>query len=1514
MSISSKIGGFLFQLIRRTLILAFFGFVVLFTSLVFGLQIPAVQHKIVSYSTETLTKALGYPIELQGISITWTAGLQLKGVVIRDRRNQDMIKVETLTAKFSLVSLLGRDIIVRKVWLSNSDVRLKYYKDIDDVNISDFIYSIQHMGQDSADRSKPSAPHVGRYTNFIIKEIEFENGKFSYIDTDENHVNDRFDFTNMALDSINIKASKFKIVADTVSLKVSGLACRDIRSGLKVKNFDSDFGICENYLKLENTKGYIGKSKIDADIEFRFNSFRQLSYIQDSVDFKIKVSPTSLATNDLKVFFPELTGLNDVWQINGKISGPFYDLKLNGLDVAFGNNSYGKGSASFKGLPDMDKLIMNINLSESHIEAFDIKNYGLKENYDNIKSFGFWDFKGEFTGNMNDFVIKGDAATALGKINTDLNFSYKSENILQTAVYKGVLGLENFDFKSFNSPDWLKKISLNFKIDGRGFDPQTADFHASGFINKINLDSYDYKNAFVNLKYAKKRGQATIDVKDSALVLEAIVKTDIQEKHFSCDAKLHKLDAYKIGLYPKPLAIASDIRYSSTGYSLQDLNFSLSCKDNQFNSALKTVRFDKFSISYVKLDSISHILSLRSALVDANVEGKFDLFQLKPVLDTLTTKASENFNGKKKLVNSTDFIQNHEKIAVDFDVKFNTINPVLNIFFPEYRVSDGSILKGRVVSGQKISISSKFKSDTVQIGTQIFAGVAATTEIKKDSEESPLFAKATFEASQHFVNNTPSLEKIIVSALWEKDTIRFSAYTKQQNEINEASLEGFYKVGTEDKVLKFSKAELKLLDNTWNIDQRNKIVVKPQYLGFEFVELKSDSQIISLQGNLSQIINNKFSLLVKNFRLQNLDKFTGTKLEGKLDGFLDIQDYYSEIKINSNITAKALKINKLLVGNITGYSKWDNVNSKIDLNLDIERFKTKMFSLHGNYMPNSSSGSEKLNIVAILNKTDIAVFEPFTKDIISELKGNATGLITIRGSLGNPLITGEIEVDEGSLKVNYLNTTYYFNDKLVLNPDGLELNNVLFSDNHGGLAVLNGGIYHSKLNDLKIKIQGEFKNATLLDTDIKDNNIFYGVAVGSGEFSLDGGIDYLDIKLKGSVQKGTKMYIIYNSNSGTEEQSFIKFNITKPIKGVQSTDNATNKQSNESENDFRITTKLEIDITPDAYCEFILDKNTGDKIAGYGQGPIRLEYDSEGDFHMYGDYTFAKDSYYLFTFLNVINKKFTIKPGSHVEWNGNPSEGILDVSARYEDRISLHPLVDSIHWNKAGIRTPYPVATVLNLNGEMLKPDITYDIVIYNYPSVISGVPMFNYISAFENKIHNNTNEMNTQVFSLLVFRRFLYGSSGLEGAAGSTVSELLTNQLSQIVSQLDKNLQVDLRMNGLAALNSMQVRISYEFLDGKIRVTRSGGVTNTQSHATTASIIGDISVEYMLTNDGKFRLKGFTRQNPNTLSISSGSQGNSSTGASIMHTTNFESLNPFSGKKKKKATKTPDVDTTKSK
>jgi hypothetical protein len=130
-------------------------------------------------------------------------------------------------------------------------------------------------------------------------------------------------------------------------------------------------------------------------------------------------------------------------------------------------------------------------------------------------------------------------------------------------------------------------------------------------------------------------------------------------------------------------------------------------------------------------------------------------------------------------------------------------------------------------------------------------------------------------------------------------------------------------------------------------------------------------------------------------------------------------------------------------------------------------------------------------------------------------------------------------------------------------------------------------------------------------------------------------------------------------------------------------------------------------------------------------------------------------------------------------------------------------------------------------------------------------------------------------------------------GAITSSVSELLSNQLSYWITQVDENLEMDVDLGALdqEAFNTFQLRLSYTFLDGRLRVTRAGGFTNQQNQVDISSIAGDWMVEYLLTPDGKLKAKMYNRTNYNPIYQTDDNRNTITTGFGFIYTQTFDQV-----------------------
>ncbi|OGX88441.1 hypothetical protein BEN47_08870 [Hymenobacter lapidarius] len=216
-----------------------------------------------------------------------------------------------------------------------------------------------------------------------------------------------------------------------------------------------------------------------------------------------------------------------------------------------------------------------------------------------------------------------------------------------------------------------------------------------------------------------------------------------------------------------------------------------------------------------------------------------------------------------------------------------------------------------------------------------------------------------------------------------------------------------------------------------------------------------------------------------------------------------------------------------------------------------------------------------------------------------------------------------------------------------------------------------------------------------------------------------------------------------------------------------------------------------------------------------------------------------------------------------------------------------------------------PVTAVMNLTGPLLLPAIRLGLEFNDAPGTLQAL-LANFISS----IRNDEQELNRQVFSLLVFKQLSplgsFGNTisiqGQNNTVQNSLGQILSTQLGLLTSQIDQNLEIDFNINGLTAeqLQALQVRLSYSFLNGRLRVTREGGFTSnpnivnsgsatpgTGNTAGQASLLGDLSLEYYLRPDGKFRTKLRYETTPRDLETVNQPRA----GLSLLHTEQFDSF-----------------------
>jgi len=123
--------------------------------------------------------------------------------------------------------------------------------------------------------------------------------------------------------------------------------------------------------------------------------------------------------------------------------------------------------------------------------------------------------------------------------------------------------------------------------------------------------------------------------------------------------------------------------------------------------------------------------------------------------------------------------------------------------------------------------------------------------------------------------------------------------------------------------------------------------------------------------------------------------------------------------------------------------------------------------------------------------------------------------------------------------------------------------------------------------------------------------------------------------------------------------------------------------------------------------------------------------------------------------------------------------------------------------------------------------------------------------------------------------------------AFGVTSSELLSNQLSNWLSQISKDFDIgfNYRPGTDVSGQELEVALSTQILNDRVLINGNVGIG--ENKATTSNLVGDIEVQLKVNKKGSFRLKGFTRANDD-LEAEFGPYTN---GVGVFYTEDFNTL-----------------------
>jgi len=1337
--------------------------------LVISITLLLFQYKPVQ--TWAAKKAAGYlseklhtKVDIKSLYIQPFSSIVLEGFYVLDKQRDTLISTPKLTIDlngFSLFhSIKKRTIDFKLIQLDNGSVYLKKEKN-GKTNV-DFIVDY-FSSPPSTTPSKPGKPWKTVFEKIAINNFHFRY-KNKMIDTLIKGIN---------FDDLDVK--NFSTVVTNMDLKnhlfagnVTNLTLRE-KSGFYLKKFDAKATIDTNQILAQNLYILTNHSSIKNYFRMKFKSFKDFDDIEDKVYMDGDFKSSQISSSDIAYFTDGLEDVKFDLGLNGRIKGFVNNLKAKDLLVTGGKATYIKGNFNLRGLPDWDNTFLELDFEQIATNKADLdylySNFTGKHNAhvpDVISKFGNINFTGRFTGLQNDFVAYGIFKTKLGRFDSDINLKI---NKAGTPSYSGKLDTYAFDLGSLLDEKSLGRTTLKANIVGSGDALKNLTEKLDARISSIDYNGYNYQNVTVNGTFIKKvaAGKITIADKNISLNVNGSVNLNPELPAYSFTANVNNAKLRTLKLLDDTITFSTNITTSFSGLNLNNLTGSILLTKSRIIDPRNDYPIDTVSITANGIGN-ERAITLKSDMADGYIKGSYDLPTLPSYFKTIVKKYIPSLKTTIVTPKPQDFT---------FNLTLRNLDPLIAIFKPGLKIPDQGTFNGEFNSVKKTATLNAY------VKTIIYDKIVFHDFIIDESTADD-FLGVNLSLSKVDLTDSLFVKNITLVNSLRRDSLNFNIKLSDKTAVNQLDLYGLVKFGRDTTAkLQLLPSDVILENQAWRILEKVRIRLldgKTQVSGFE---LANGPQKVKIDGFISDNPEDKLKLSFEKFSMANFDQFkrtTGVLLKGSLNGDVVFTSLIKSPGIDAHLGIDTLIMNKTLVGNVKIQSDLGADRKQANVKLNINNRGLETMNIDGIYRLGKTETSN-LDFAVKMNQTEAVIFEPFIKDLVSNIKGHVSTDLRLTGPPSKPQLNGSVMLLNTGVTVNYLKTPYTISDTLNVVNSVINIDQMTLKDNKGGTGKVTGKVDLNDLSNPDIEAEITARNLMALNTTFKDNHLYYGTAFASGRFSFSGPVDNMNIDIKARTTAGTIFNLPLNTSSTVGEYDFIKFVSHSDTAKVVAPPRAFNG----------VTLNFDLTIDEKTIVKIYTDYGV---LEGSGQANgLKLNINSLGDFEMFGDFLISSGKF-EFTAKNFISKNFVVNKGGTIRWTGNPTNATINLSAIYEVRTDISPLYSAAGSTSPKGKSLELVQAELILTKTLLQPTIDFDFNFPLDPSIKDDLST--YLS--------DNNNRSQQALSIIVRRQFSNGANNnltnqVLGTAGEAVSEFAFNKLNSFISQSNiKNFDLTIR------------------------------------------------------------------------------------------------------------------------
>lgn len=1289
---------------------------------------------------------------------------------------------------------------------------------------------------------------------FSLKEVDLRNNSIQFDNLAEKAINKGIDFNHLLITSLNLQGRDISYAENQILATLASGSLKD-KSGFELQNLKGEVKYTNQEISLKDFSLKTPNSQINSQALVRYANLDDLTKNPGNVNINLSIDNTQIGMRDALFFSDAVPNdyRNLILKINGNVNGNLANLNIPKLQITGLTNTRIDIQGKVQNLTNINLINLDLRINRFITNKQDVAALVPQGSLpSNINLPTTIAVSGFFKGGLERFNTNLAAKTSLGDANIE-------GQLFNNERYTAQVKLINFDLGTLlQQQEQLGRVTASASATGQGFDLKSASADIEAQIENAYYNKYLYQNIQIDGNLAKQNFQVNAESLDQNVNFNLSAGGNLSGTYPQAKARLHlkEIDLQALNFSQSELKFAgiidADIETGDPDY----LNGRIDVTSLQIVKEGQRINVDTILIDAKSTDTANSIL-LQSEILQAKLDGKYKLSQIGQAFINQLNKYYQ-FGEVKPI----------ESQQITFDVNIYN-SKLLKDFLPDLQTFTASRINGQLNTATD-SLSLRAWFPKIVYGDNAIDSVLLTAQPKGSQLDYDLNIKSIVTPSIQLFNAE-------ITGTAANNELAVNIFLRDRAARDRYALSGIFTALNNTYQFSLKPENLLLNYEKWTANPNNQIQFGAGGILANNFSLSQGNQLLRIQSTENRV-GAPLEVNLKDFQIETLTSFAETDtalVGGRLNGKALISNLQENMTFDANIVATDLRFQKDQLGTL----RLDANNRSAEaIEINAALSGVHEARINGFYYT-KDNGS--LDMKLILNKLNLASIESLSGGQIREGTGAITANITATGALNAPNILGQLNFDQAGFNIKYVNSYFRIPQETIrFTNSGVNFDSFTLIDSLGKTAVIDGSILTKNYQDFSFNLDLRTDNFRALNSTERDNELIYGTVYLSTNVQISGNINQPVVNGTVNVNEDTKFFFALPADDPAviEQSGIVQFidADAPPFNGER----ALNVDSLTRSPLTGMNLSVNMTIDKEAELNVVIDPSNGDALRVKGEGSLNATIDPSGKVSLTGRYQLTDGSYNL-SVGGLARKEFKIQPESYIVWTGEPTSADINITALYEVNTAAIDLVaDQVETLDASTRNTYKqkldFQVLLYLKGELLKPEISFKIDLPEDERASSvGAAAF----AKLQQVNANESELNKQVFALLALNRFisenpfqsLAGGSSTSSIARQSVSKLLTEQLNNLADDLIQGIDINLGVNSVEDYSSgnlenrtdLEVGLSKRLLND--RLTISVGSTfgiegNRPTNQKSSNIAGNINVEYLLSADGRYRLRFYRR------------------------------------------------------